>query len=71
MFVCQGKVDSSDELIVAGDDSNCRMCLINDVKSWAREMEAKGWGLCPRAAAGSCTCSRCDVSQIRACWRIS
>jgi hypothetical protein len=43
-------------LVVVGDDRVCRMCLVNDAKSWVRDMDAKGLGPCPRAAAGCCTC---------------
>jgi hypothetical protein len=43
-------------LVVVGDDKVCRMCLVNDAKSWVRDMDAKGLGPCPRAAACCCNC---------------
>lgn len=43
-------------LVVVGDDQVCRMCLVNDAKSWVEDMDAKGLGPCPRTAAGCCNC---------------
>lgn len=47
-----------DGLVVVGDDAGCRMCLVNDAKSWVADMDDKGLGPCPQAAAGRCNCHR-------------
>lgn len=58
----QGIVETqghTDCLTLAGAKDECRMCLVNDARSWAQEMQERGWGPCPRAASGTCNCARC------------
>ena len=45
-------------LVVVGDDTSSRLCLVNDTKTWGAEMADKGLGPCPRQAMGTCTCSK-------------
>ena len=45
-------------LVMVGDDSHSRMCLVNDTKSWGDVMQLKGVGPCPRAAQGTCNCNK-------------